>query len=241
MTAAGAAEQLSTGGADAVQHPDWHGGDAAAKAADLRPAIEELLFRTPGMELRLADAAAGTGGVLHEVVRVAQGIDAELKIDPAGFETSRQAVDMARQLYPGLAMQCKPLEAADGPFDAVLLVNVLEHLENPWEMLRTAHETCRFLLVRQPLLGGFSGFRQNRYAYQRKRWGHIGMFTSRSLLDMTAAAGWSPRHVEVAAPWELAGFTGRAGSVQRVLCGWDRETASFFLSGFCLNGLFERA
>jgi hypothetical protein len=237
----GPTARLYTDGEYARKHPAWHLPDAPAKAKDLTLGLAELLQRLPGERLRLADVGAGVGGVLHEVIEVVRKLDPEVHVDPVGFEISQQAVMAAGQLFPGLPIRCKFLEASDGPFDVVLLVDVLEHVENPWELLRTARATSRFLLVRQPLLECFSTFRHDNYSCQREEWGHIGFFTGRSFLDMAAATGWIPVKAGLIAPWELATSISRGGWPHRALCRLDRTIASYFLSGFYLNGLFEGA
>ena len=237
----GPARQLYTDGGYARKHPDWHLPDAPAKARDLAGGLAELLRRLPGKRLRLADVGAGVGGVLTEVVQVVRKLDPEVHVDPVGFEVSHQAVRTAQQLFPDLPMRCKILEASDGPFDVVLLVDVLEHVENPWELLRATRDTSRFLLLRQPLLENFSTFRHDNYLGQREQWGHIGFFTCRSFLDMAAATGWFPVKADLMAPWELATSGKRGGWPQRALCRLDRVSASYFLSGFYLTGLFESA
>jgi len=233
--------RLYTDGEYAKKHPSWHLPDAPAKAQDLRCGLLELLQRLPGKRLRIADVGAGVGGVLREVIDVVRTFDADICTDPVGYEISQQAVNAAETLFPELPMRCKHLEVGDGPFDVVLLVDVLEHVENPWELLRTARATSQFLLVRQPLLENFSTFRYDNYAFQREHWGHIGLFTYRSFLDMAAATGWIQVKATLTAPWELANSTSRGGWTQRALCRFNRTMASYLLSGFYVNGLFERS
>jgi hypothetical protein len=234
----GPANRLYIDGDYARRHPGWHLADAPAKANDLQLGLTELLQRLPERQLRLADVGAGVGGVLNEVVKAVGKLDSGVRIDPVGFDISHYAIEEAQLLFPELPMRCKVLEPSDGPFDAILLVDVLEHVENPWELLRTARAASRFLLIRQPLIESVSTFRHDNYSFQRTQWGHIGYFNHRSLLDMTAATGWIPLKTALLAPWELATSARRGGIAQRLLCRMNRTIASQVLSGFYLNGLF---
>jgi hypothetical protein len=230
-----------TSGAYAAQHPDWHLGDARGKAEDLLPGLLAVVERIAAGTFRLADVGAGVGAVLAEVVKRLREKCPQLPIDATAMEVSPQAADSARRLNPELNVVCKLLEPTDGPFTAIMLVDVLEHLENPWEMLRTAAHASRFLVVRQPLLEGFSMFRHNRYRPEREKWGHIGYFNERSFLDMAEATGWKPLHVELIAPWELkTSQAKRVSPIKRLLIRANRPISSHFMSGFYLNGSFER-
>ncbi|HMP00868.1 MAG TPA: methyltransferase domain-containing protein [Gemmatales bacterium] len=233
------ATELYLAGAYKSRHPDWHLADAPRKAADLQPGLDALLKEWNKQTLRLADVGAGTGGVLDQVLTRLRNAAPQLDIQGTGFEIAAEAVALGRQQFPHLDLREKSFTVDDGPFDAVMLVDVLEHLENPWALLREARAASSYLLVRQPLLENFSTFRHRNYRAERETWGHIGFFTYRSFLDLAAATGWQPVHIELRAPWELADAAPRRAWLQRLLVRLHREWASFFLAGFYLNGLFR--
>ena len=59
---------------------------------------------------------------------------------------------------------------------------------------------------------------------------------------MAAATGWKPLQVEVVPPWQLAINRGQRPSLAaRTLLRFNRPLASFLISGFYLNGVFERS
>jgi hypothetical protein len=164
-----------------------------------------------------------------------------LKVEGIGFEVSQFAVEAGRKLFPHLDLRQKFFELTDGNFDAVLFVDVLEHLENPWDLLRRARATSEYMIVRQPLLENFSTFRHNNYRNQRQEWGHIGYFNYNSFMDMAIASGWKSFKVELLADWELAGHLGRHVSpLHKLFARANRKMASYLLSGFYLNGAFRR-
>jgi len=105
---------------------------------------------------------------------------------------------------PELEACCNEFFTRDsGNFDAALLIDVLEHLENPWDMLRVAAHNSKYLVVRQPLIANYSNFRHRNYSTQREHWGHIAYFNFPSFMDMADACGWKPIYSSLLPPWEL--------------------------------------
>jgi SAM-dependent methyltransferase len=241
MTPTGPTEAVSlyTGDEYARQHPTWHLEDAPHKAANLMPGVRAILAKRPADVVRVADVGAGVGGVGVHLKRLAEAEFPGTRIDLTAFEISPEATRRARKLFPDLRIEQKFLTESDGPFDAVILADVLEHLENPWELLRTTRAASAHLLLNQPLLENFSTFRHADYRGQRETWGHIAFFNYRSFLDMALASGWRPLKADLVAPWEMAGATGGTGLVKRMLVRRARLMSSFFMSGFYLIGAFE--
>ena len=227
-----------------LTHPDWHAGDAFLKAADIKEpvqsVIDELSAQGGLREFRIADVGAGVGLVLKEL-KAQLTISPEVRWSPTAYEISPHAAKLARDLNPELPLIQRALKPNEASYDVALLVDVLEHVENPWELLRTVRSNAQYLVVRQPLLGNFSRFRHNNYKLQRDQWGHISLFNYFSFLDMAKACGWNPFRLELAAPWELAS----AGPKRTPFAGWiltkfNRPFASFLIDGFYLNGAFRR-
>jgi hypothetical protein len=180
-------------------HPSWHAEDAPLKARDLhgpiRAVISQMTAEKHTSTLRIADVGAGVGLVLVELTKMIQTHWPNVRVIPVAFEISREAATVAKTKNPSLEVHQKLLSHTDGPFDVAMLVDVLEHVENPWDLLRTARSTAEYLVVRQPLLGNYPRFRHDNYGDQRTHWGHIGYFSYRSFLDMAAACGWQAIHV----------------------------------------------
>jgi hypothetical protein len=227
-------------GAYLDNHPDWHLEDAPGKALDILPSLLAAVDRLGGSTVRLADVGAGLGGVIHETVKQLAVARPELDVQAVGYEIAEPAVLRGRELFPDVQLRNKAFEREDGRFDIVTFNDVLEHLENPWDMLRVAASTSRFMVVRQPLIANFSTFRHRAYRAQREHWGHIAYFSFDSFLDMAWATGWAPIDERLTPAWEL--HTGKAR--RRILAGWltrfDKRWASFFTSGFYLLAAFER-
>lgn len=235
------ATKYYTEGEYLARNPEWHLGDSPSKVEDILTALRAIVNSQKCDTLNIADVGAGMGGVLNGTLKQLQSYYPKLSIKGTGFEISPHAVQEASKHFPDLDIRQKFFEPSDGPFDIVMLIDVLEHLENPREMLRIAHESAHFMVVRQPLIESFSTFRHNGYREQREKIGHIGYFNYRSFLDMTECENWKPFKIALLAPWELAFHKNQSVSpIHRLILRSNRELASYFMSGFYLVGAFVR-
>src|SRR3954454_2425327 len=106
----------------------------------------------------LVEIGCGDGALLAELS--ARGFGGSL----AGFDISAAAVDLARgralprvgslEVFDGVRL---PVE--DGAFELGVLSHVLEHVEEPAQLLREAARACRALIVEVPLERNASGSR----------------------------------------------------------------------------------
>jgi SAM-dependent methyltransferase len=184
------------------------GGEKAEKE---RAWLRETLFDDITTELaehgsgkRVLDIGCGQGELLQWLVE--RGFEAD------GIEPSEDAAAIARER--GLAARTATLEelVADSPppYDAALLVNVLEHVPRPEEMLRAIHgilEPGGFLYIRVP-----NDFNPLQAAAQSKLdaepwWvavpDHVNYFDVESLCDLTRQTGYEPVDVQADFPMEL--------------------------------------
>lgn len=84
------------------------------------------------------DIGCGNGGVLRVISRTFPEIATLVGIEPApsGVETARKLVP--KGVFYKTAVDVDPNEINEGPFDAVLSVEVIEHLHYPADLLRLA-------------------------------------------------------------------------------------------------------
>ncbi len=229
-----------TSGEYLKQHADWHLGDAPGKALDIFPSISAILRHRNHGRLTVADIGAGVGGVLHELGRLMAREFPGTEFIATGFEIAPEAVARAHELFPDLDLRNEYFGPESGTFDVALLIDVLEHLENPRAMLRIAANGADYLVVRQPLLESFSTFRHDNYRTQREHWGHIAYFNVASFMELADSTGWEPIESRLLGPWELKAGKNRGSMFKKLLTRWNRRIASHFLSGFYLNAAFVR-
>ena len=155
----------------------------------------ELLRLRPAPYGRVLDVGCGEGAVGRLLLE--RGADALV-----GVEVDETAAHAARELYEDVVV--KPIEAAlqglEGPFDTILLYDVLEHLPHPAPVVRgllalaapgaTLHVSVpnarHWTLVRDLVLRGTFGYADAGHRDAT----HLRWFTRADLVRLVGAAGW---------------------------------------------------
>lgn len=154
------------------------------------------------------DLGCGEGYVLDALVR--SGVADELKIALSGADLSQRAVGRARarlggraSLHCGDATQMK----FDRSFDLVMMLEVLEHLEQPAMMLdRLDQLTTRHVILSVPWEPYFRGMNLMRGRYVRRLGNHpehIQNWTRNGFLDFVQQRFDVLVHRPQAFPWTL--------------------------------------
>ena len=143
---------------------------------------------------RVLDVGCGSGGVGRAIRTRAEAL--------VGIEPEQDAAEEAREAYDlvlvGLAEE--RLHDAPGPFDTILLYDVLEHVARPDALLRRLREVAapdallhvsvpnarHWSLVRDLVLRGTFGYT----AWGHRDETHLRWFTRRDLAQALEAAGW---------------------------------------------------
>jgi 2-polyprenyl-3-methyl-5-hydroxy-6-metoxy-1,4-benzoquinol methylase len=121
----------------------------------------------------------------------------------AGIELERAAADAAAESYDEVREGPveSELDSIDGPFDTILLYDVLEHLVDPWEVLRRLHGVAapgarvhvsipnarHWTLLRDLALRGTFGYT----AAEHRDVTHLRWFTPRDLVELLESTGWA--------------------------------------------------
>lgn len=208
-----------TGANSSIASAELYAGQDLEALANL-PAYQDWilhLFR-PHLRGKVVEIGAGLGNISS---RYADAVQDLLLLEPA------------KNLYPrlkerfedkphvrticGLVENLAPVDGAapsigDGPFDAALLVNVLEHVADDVPMLRTVRNILRAegkLLIFVPALPWL-------YGTLDKRVGHERRYTLPGLLQVVEQAGFAVETIRYfdfpgVLPWFFAGKLNRSG------------------------------
>jgi 2-polyprenyl-3-methyl-5-hydroxy-6-metoxy-1,4-benzoquinol methylase len=164
----------------------------------------ELVRRLPRPLGRVLDVGCGSGGTAQGLREAGATWISGIEIDPAAAEAATAALDEVR----AGAVETE-LDAVTGPFDTVLLYDVLEHLVDPWEVLRRLHEVTapgarlhvslpnarHWSLVRDLLLRGTFGYTPAEHRDVT----HLRWFTRRDLVALLESTGWTVDEVDFGA------------------------------------------
>lgn len=179
----------------ALSDPDYEAG-RPQRALQMRRVLERLAPFCP--RGRLLDVGAATG-ILVEEAR-ARGYDA------AGIEPSAAFCRVAQARGLPVCHGVFPHPQVPGPFDAVMLVDVLEHVADPVGLLRNAAAALApggVGVVVTPDAGSLAA-RLLGWRWWHFRVAHVMYFTRATLHRALAAAGCKP--LQVCRPgWYFAG------------------------------------
>lgn len=197
----------------AQKNPDWDSRDARWKAEK----ICQLLARHGCDPSRIVEVGCGSGAVLAALRE--RFPNASL----AGFDIAPELRRFwAQPALSGIHFELADYFARDRETaDLVLLLDVLEHLGNPWEFLARLRSRTQLVAIHFPLdLSALSVLREGPLLRVRDQVGHLHYFTrglALSLLDETGFEVIEARYTGAAidAPQRSLG-TKAAGWIRRI-------------------------
>lgn len=208
--------QRYLGSSYAESNPTWDSEDSPWKAGQ----VVRMLHQNRLAPQRLVEVGCGAGKVLA-TLRPALP-DAELH----GYDI---APDAAR-LWPAHAAQRIHFHTGDflqsktPHFDTLLLLDVLEHLANPFEFLVSLQGRADYFIFHIPLdLSALSVLREAPLLYVRDKVGHIHYFTKGLALALLKEC----RYQVIDWFYTGASLSGPRPGWKTRLAGWPRHLAYF--------------
>lgn len=185
--------ELYTQGTYAEANPTWHAEDSAWKAEQI---LRVASFAPSDRPVRICDVGCGTGGVLAALGNrlAARGIRTEL----TGFDIAPIAIERARNQWPNaphLSFECRDVLTLDRlDFDWCLLMDVLEHLEDPVGFLQALRTRgLRAFIIHLPLENNWLAIMRGRTDPRSSPVGHLHFFDTHSGLSLVERAGLAVR------------------------------------------------
>lgn len=167
-------------------NPTWHAEDSPWKSAN----ILKMILRNRLDPKLVCEVGCGAGEILNQL---------SLKLDPGvefhGYEISRQAYEICSaksksnlKFFMGDFTNIE----IDRPYDLILAIDIIEHIEDYYGFLRTIRSRGKYKLFHIPLdLSVLSVFRVVPLADVRKQCGHIHYFTREMALSALTDAGYT--------------------------------------------------
>jgi SAM-dependent methyltransferase len=178
------AENRYTDGEYLAANPTWGREDSAWKAR----MIHKLWLQT-GLPVpkTVAEIGCGSGGILAELQSKFPDTVAY-----AGFDIAPEAIQMAeRYARKGLSYYCEDLTQSTMTFGALLCVDVFEHVENPFEFLRSISKLAPLVVFNIPLEMHVAGLLINHQLWTRRHYGHLHFYTAAVALETLKECGYS--------------------------------------------------
>jgi SAM-dependent methyltransferase len=175
-------EALYAEGGYLQSNPTWHVEDSLWKARQIRSMLERHALEPQ----TIAEVGCGAGEILKQLEHLLP--DATL----VGYEVSPQALEFARgRESERLRFELKDFCDDDVPYDLVLLIDVVEHVEDHFSFLRQVRAKAGHVLLHLPLdLSVQSVLRSRPILEKRSSVGHIHYFTKELALATLIDAGY---------------------------------------------------
>ena len=175
-------QELDTTGAYLEKNPLWHADEAPWKASY----VLRLMARNGLAPATVCDVCCGTGEVLRIVQ---QGLGEGCRL--VGYDISPQAIALAeRRANERLVFRLGDVRDRRAAFDVLLLMDVVEHLEDYFSLLRDLRPMAEYKIVHIPLDISVRSVLRGRLSEYRAAYGHIHYFTKDVALRMLEEAGY---------------------------------------------------
>lgn len=166
------------------QNPTWDVEDAPWKAG----LISRLLDKHGLKPRSVCEVGCGCGEILFQL---------QQRMDPAcrfiGYDISPQAIALCQsRANERLQFRCADfLQENDGGYDLIILVDVIEHLEDYFGLLRTIKKEGRYIVLHIPLeMFVLSVLYPQFLLGQRTKVGHLHYFSKDIALRMLQDLGY---------------------------------------------------
>ncbi len=177
------AQEFYHNGTYLKNNPDWHISAAPWKTRGILATLQRNNL-TPH---KVCEIGCGAGEILH-LLQLQLGDDCQFE----GYDIAPQAIALAKarennHLHVHLA---DFLKVSDVFFDVILLVDVLEHFEDCFRMLREIKPKSTYKIFQLPLDISLASVLRNELIDFRHATGHLHFFTKDVILEVIRDAGY---------------------------------------------------
>ena len=225
-------ESIYTDGSYLKANPGWHSQDGAWKLTHVQRAL--AVAGVAAALSTVCDIGCGSGELVKTWAR--QRPDMQF----TGCEISPQAYALCVQNAPGNVRFVQGDAPVGGPFDAVLAVDVMEHVPEPEKFLDGLHKLSDIAVLHVPLDLSFRTLiKPEILEEERRSVGHIHFYTAAYLKRFLHAQGyeilsWHYTNKYVERPPQLLNWRSRVGMCIRRLAhyGLPRAWAAWWVGGY---------
>ncbi len=212
----------------ARKNPDWDSDDAQWKVGKLC-----AVLASQGIVPRsIVEIGCGSGSVLVGLR------DRFPEADLTGFDIAPEL----QRIWQGKDLQNIQLQLGDyldtdmPTPDLIVLLDVLEHVGNPWEFLARLRSRAGYVAIHFPLdLSALSVFREKPLLRVRDKVGHLHFYTRTLALKLVEEAGFeviAERYTDAALDAPQRGMVTKfAALLRRSLFAVDRDLAARLVGG----------
>lgn len=225
-------DRIYTQGTYLAHNPGWHSADSPWKARQ----ILEMLHRHQLQPRTVVEVGCGAGEILRRL---------QLQLAPTtcfvGYEISPQAIALSRsRANATLHFVCGDfLQSSVAPFDLVLLIDLIEHIDDYLGFLRAVRLRGDYKLLHIPLdLSVQTLLRVEPILRVRRQVGHLHYFTKEIALQTLRDTGYTIIDHRYTASMNALGPRGPlrslAGLARRTLFAANADLTARLLGGYSL-------
>ncbi|WDR02352.1 methyltransferase domain-containing protein [Devosia algicola] len=212
----------------AEKNPDWDSADAPWKAGK----IAQILADHAVVPQSVVEVGCGSGAVLVGLQKMLPNARME------GYDIAPDAQRFwGEPSHLGIHFGLGDYLEMDTPVpDVVLVVDVLEHLGNPWDFLSRLRSRSKLIVCHIPLdLSASSVVRETPLLHVRDKVGHLHYFTKQLAVLLLEESGYEVlearyTNASLDAP-QLALRTRMFGWLRRLLCALNKDFGVRMLGG----------
>jgi len=167
-----------------ASNPTWGQEDSAWKAARIHRLWKRSGLPVPGT---VAEIGCGAGRILASLQPRFPD-----SVVYSGYDIAPAAIRMAqRHAGERLSYHCEDLIQSARKFDALLCIDVFEHVENPFEFLRAIRRLAPIIVFNIPLEMHVAGVLINHQLWTRRQFGHLHFYTAAVAMETLKECGYS--------------------------------------------------
>ncbi len=176
-------KDLYTSGDYLEKNPTWHVEESPWKAKE----IMRMVQRNSLAPKTICEVGCGAG----EVLRLLQ-MRMDSKCIFSGYEISPQVSELSKSRENDrLHFKLQNfMEEKSVYFDLILVLDVLEHMENPYDLLRDIKFKSQYKIIHFPLDISVKSVLRDQIVTYREQYGHIHYFTKSIALRMLEEMGY---------------------------------------------------
>lgn len=165
------------------KHPDWHIEDSPWKAEQ----IALMLRRNNVTPSTICEVGCGAGEILRQLQQKLGG-----NCECWGYEISPQAFELCRtRASESLHYKLADIQEEDVFFDLILMIDLIEHMEDYFSLLRAIKHKSVYKVLHIPLdLSVQTLLRAEPIIRTRRAAGHIHYFTKEIALALLEDVGY---------------------------------------------------
>lgn len=172
-----------------AHNPDWDRQDCLWKARLIKNILDKFKIEPKSV----CDVGCGSGDLLVYLKQFYS------QCEYTGYDISPQVKQFwDEHKVEGIHFQCVNfLSLKEQFFDCILLIDVIEHLSNPFHFLESIQDRAKYFIFHVPLdLSAYTVMREKPLLNSRLKVGHLHYFTKSLALSILSDAGFDIMHYQ---------------------------------------------